>query len=75
MRFRFHRGSLESSLETTIELEGRTALIEYLRQYIDFNEANLMITPYGGDDYRIGWTDVHMVSIPGYGVIGFCEGS
>lgn len=40
----------------------------------NFHEQHLHVTPYGGDDNRIGWKDIHIITLDGYGVLGFCEG-
>ncbi len=84
MKFRFHRGALDDSMETMIEvapIDGsvRAGLLAAIRKEYaalgpDFADGQLRVAPYFGDDDRIGWKDVHIVSIDGYGVVGFCEG-
>ncbi len=83
MRYRPHKGSLADSLAEVVEVDGRAGLIEYLLDelapYPGWSGAAFMpdtvrISPYYGDDDRIGWKDVHIVTIDGYGVMGFCEG-
>lgn len=79
MRFRMHRGSLDESMKTTVNVDGRAGLAAHIREkFIDlgpiFEDHQLTVDPYNGDDDRIGWNDVHIVTIIGYGVVGFCEG-
>jgi hypothetical protein len=71
------RGSLDKSLETTFEFESAIELaahIEAKLPEIGKKIESLRVSPYGGDDPRCGWKNVHMVEAPGYGVIGFIEG-
>jgi hypothetical protein len=80
MRYRPHRGGLADSVALTVEVDGRAGLINHLRGELGpWTGTALMpdtvrITAYGGDDDRIGWKNVHIVTIDGYGVMGFCEG-
>lgn len=79
MRFRSHRGGLGESLATTVDVADVKALAEHIRTTLPAwgfgkDVSNLEIEPYGGDDDRIGWKDVHIVTIDGWGVVGFCEG-
>lgn len=79
MRFRMHRGSLDESMKTVIDVDGFNGLAAHIREkFIDFgptfDDSQLKIKAYGGDDARIGWRDVHIVTIDGYGVVSFCEG-
>jgi hypothetical protein len=39
-----------------------------------FKAEQVKVEPYYGDDRRIGWRNVHIITIDGYGVVGFCEG-
>lgn len=78
-RYRDHRGSLDESLKTTREFTHKRELIEYLqndlKRYAYFpKEEEFRIEPYSGDDDRIGWKDVHIVRINGFGVLGMVEG-
>jgi hypothetical protein len=80
MRYRQHKGSLADSMATECEVDGRDGLIRQLRREfrnwptIEFPDDAVRIEPYHCDDDRIGWKDVHIVTIDGYGVAGFCEG-
>ena len=79
MRYRPHRGGLAESVSGTVEVDGVAGLIGYLREswrdwpQVSFEDEAVRIEPYGGDDDRIGWKNVHIVTIDGYGVQGFCE--
>ncbi len=78
MKFREHRGALSAALSTTVELPAtRAALAEYCTKLLrPFNypcgAADLCIEPYGYDE-RIDW-DTHIVTLQGYGVLGFTDG-
>lgn len=79
MRYRPHKGSLADSLALTVEVDGRAGLIAQLKK--EFapwpvwpDEKSVHVSSYYGDDERIGWKDVHIVTLDGYGVVGFCEG-
>lgn len=59
----------------------REALVAHVRAEFaawptmdNFHFDQLRVSPYYGDDDRIGWRDVHIVTIDGYGVVGFTEG-
>lgn len=83
MRYRPHRSALADSLAEAVTIDGtREALISYIRHELGpwtpvdhFPEAAIHVSPYYGDDDRIGWKDVHIITLDGYGVIGFCEGN
>ena len=81
MRFRPYKGSVAESLALTVEVDGRAGLIAYIRAalqpyYMDnFPDHAVNLQSYfPRNDDRIGWRDVHIVILSGYGVIGFCEG-
>ena len=80
MRYRPHRGSLADSMALVVDVDSRAGLIRQLRSELepwardDFVDDKVRVTPYYGDDDRIGWKDVHIVTLDGYGVLGFCEG-
>lgn len=79
MKFRFHRGALADSMATMIEVDGRDGLLGAIRRAFEdygpeFADDQLHVMPYCGDDQRIGWKNVHIVTIDDYGVVGFCEG-
>ena len=79
MKFRPHRGSLADAMVECVDVEGRTGLIEHLKKTAPssgpkFDADRFAAKPYGGDDDRIGWKNVHIVTVPDWGVVGFCEG-
>lgn len=83
MRYRPHKGLLADSVALTIEVDGLAGLIRHLRKELapyegwsglPFMNDAVHVEPYHGDDDRIGWIDVHIITIDGYGVVGFCEG-
>jgi hypothetical protein len=79
MKFRPHKGQLADSLAEMIEVNGRDGLIAHIRKELapfemdDFDDRALHIQLYYGDDDRIGWKNVSIVTLDGYGVIGFVE--
>ncbi len=77
-RYRDHRWSLAEGLATTREVADRRGLLAYLREDLgrygyEFADRALRIEPYARDD-RIGWLDTHIVTIDGFGVVGFTDG-
>lgn len=59
--FRFHRGSLEDSMETCVEIKDLEHLINLIEKSWDIKMSEISIKPYGKDE-RIGW-DTQIVSI------------
>ncbi len=81
MRYRPHRRFLDESLAAMVDVDGRAGLIAQLRKELaewpsmrGFADGDVRVSPYYGDDDRCGWKDVHIVTIDGCGVMGFCEG-
>jgi hypothetical protein len=79
MRFREHRGGLAESMETAIEVATRDDLIAHLRAVLAPwptapDPAAIICEPYSGEDRRIGWAQTYIVTLPGYGVLGFADG-
>lgn len=82
MKIRKHKGPLVTSLKTTVKIEPtKQAVIEWAyedlwewqvpKEYLD----NITVKKYGeGIDERCGW-DTHIVHLPGWGVLGFTDGS
>jgi len=81
MRFRQQRRTLDESMKTVIDLPNRQALIDWARAElkpwgVEFADEAVKVERYHGDDNRVTppWRDTHIVSIEGYGVLGFTEG-
>jgi hypothetical protein len=76
MKLRQHRGGLDESLATTIEIEPtRNALLQAIKQEMGFSnvyDKDISITYYGYDA-RIEW-ETYIVEIDGFGVYGFTNG-
>lgn len=78
MKFRWHRGGLNASMQTVVEFDGSApALVALLmkdaaRWLSPINVGDLAVEPYGFDD-RIGW-DTHIVTVKGEAV-GFTDGA
>ncbi len=79
MKFREHRGGLEDSMATTVEIDGMDGLLSHIRKLAEpwptfppVTSQTVHIEPYGGVDQRTGW-DTHIVTLDGYGVLGFTD--
>ncbi len=72
-RFRFHRGSLEESLRTEIEMKSKSDLCDLISQTFQstFSKESLIIQYYGFDN-RLN-KDIHSVRIYGLGIVGFLD--
>jgi hypothetical protein len=86
IRFRFHRGSLADSMATERfiydDLSFRKAVEEFVRGGPCAGPPNLElierthVKPYGdGPDTRVGWERTYIVTVDGFGVVGFCDGT
>lgn len=77
-KFREHRGQFDESMKTIVDVSSYNELLEHARKilwpwYVEV--PRLEIKPYLFDD-RPGWNaDTYIVTIPGYGVFGFTNGS
>lgn len=75
MKFRPHRGLLTDSMAACVDVADSAALIAYLQSQDPDSELNytqIQIEPYGnGTDARVGWTNLCIVTLDGYGVLGF----
>jgi hypothetical protein len=77
IRYRDHRGSLDDSMATIIELADRAALIAHLRSIYDqkhfgeWPDAAVKVKPYCYDE-RIDW-DTYIVTLND-GAVGFTDG-
>jgi hypothetical protein len=67
-------------MTTVVELADPTALLDHIRKLAEpwptfpaVTRETVHIHPYGYDP-RIGW-DTHMVTLDGYGVLGFTNGA
>lgn len=79
MKFREHRGSLYDSMATLVVVDGKKGLVAHikklLKSYIDVSSSDVLVSLYGSSgDARIGWEKVYIVTVKGYGVIGFSDG-
>jgi hypothetical protein len=86
MKYRDHRSGLAQSLATMVDLPAtRAALIAHLAQTwpFDCGLADLGVERLKGvtveryhesGDHRIGWKEVWIVVLPGFGVLGFTDG-
>ena len=79
MKFRPHRGTLADAMAENVEIgDDMAALLAHLRAEHPpygpaFEPSDVKVIPYSGHDKRIDWMDVHLVSIEGWGVVGFTD--
>ena len=79
MKFREHRGSLDDSMKTLVEVKDREELMAHLVRILEpwptappVTAETVKIEPYIYD-YRLGW-DSYIVTLKDYGVLGFTDG-
>lgn len=76
MKFREHRGSLDASMETIVELEPTVdALVNHLNatcSMFEFKAEDLRLK-FTGSDRRIAWNESWYVYFEGFGVIGMSD--
>lgn len=77
MKFREHRGGLAESMATMVEMDDPFLILRHIRRLFP-KVREIEAHPYAcgsdGRDDRIGWTNVHIVTSPGFGVLGFTDG-
>ena len=61
MLYRDHRGSLEDSMKTVVQLP---ATLHALAAHLNACPQDIEVRPYGGIDARIGW-NTHIVLLCG----------
>ena len=73
MKFRYHRGTLEESMETVVELP---ATLEALGAYLKVDPEKLTVTPYPSCDCnfdrRTDW-HVHIVTLAHAHPLGYTD--
>ena len=80
MKFREHRGGLAESMETLVEVDSKRALVAHIQKLLSpyrvtVADDDVQASLYGSSgDGRIGWEKVYVVTVNGYGVIGFSDG-
>lgn len=77
MKFREHRGELSESMATAVDLPNAA---DALARHIgglglpgigEVTADRLELEPYGETDARIGWHNVRLVNVMGWGPVGF----
>ncbi len=57
-------------MKECVEVEGRAGLLKHIRENVhplpEFEDDAVLVEPYT--------QDLYIVYLPGYGVLGFCEG-
>lgn len=73
--FREHRGSLEESILTMVLFRTKKGLISHCQELLrpfGMEVTDVLIKPYSSrPDKRVGWKRTFIVTVEGYGVIGF----
>ncbi|MGB2629071.1 MAG: hypothetical protein WAK20_19960 [Candidatus Acidiferrum sp.] len=78
-RFREHRGHYDDSMKTVVSCRSLDELERIAKEVLapfpisSGQFEGIEVKPYGGVDPRNGW-DTHIVTLPGYGVLGFTDG-
>lgn len=78
-RFREHRGGLSEAMETLKTFETQEQLVAHIRTLLSpygfyFPAEAVEVKPYADwPDTRIGWDKTLIVTVEGYGVIGFTD--
>ena len=71
---------LSDSMATLVEVADRAALLAHVRRkFSDFGptfaDEQMHVEPYSNrPDERIGWNATYIVTLEGYGVVGFTDG-
>jgi hypothetical protein len=78
IHFREHRGGLAEAMEMLVTLDSRADLVAHIQQLmkpwgLDVMPEQVKLAFYGGPDKRIGWAATYVVTVKGYGVIGFAD--
>jgi hypothetical protein len=78
IKFRWHRGSLEESLRTSVNITSFDELFYLIQKNlsevgIEVRKENIDISHYA-DDHRIPET-THIVTLKNYGVLGWTDGT
>jgi hypothetical protein len=77
MRIRENRPTIDDSLSTTQEVEGREQMIRHIfdtlgKKGVIVTDEMVHLSHYGFDD-RTGW-DEHIIVVDRFGVFGFTDG-
>ena len=78
IKYRNHRGSLAESMETAQEFETMDEMRAYVAKslhpfYVEVTKENFHSKFYCEEDRRIGWTPVCLVTVNGFGVVGWAD--
>jgi hypothetical protein len=78
IKYRDHRGGLSESMETAREFETMDQVREHVAKslypfYVDVTKENFHSKFYCDEDKRIGWSPVCLVTIDGFGVVGWAD--
>lgn len=76
MRIRGNRPTIEDSVSTTQEVEGRQQMVQHVfetlgKKGVVVTDEMVHVSHYGFDD-RIDWDD-HIIVVDGFGVFGFTD--
>lgn len=77
MKVREHRGSIQESMETCVEIHPTMdALVKVITESLSdmwvTKKVKVKVEPYMYDT-RTGW-DTHIVTVKGWGIFGFTDG-
>ena len=78
--FRPHKGSLSDSMKEVVNVKDKQALLnKVIHDLWEFNyegviSKDTLQVKYYCSDYRIDWNTTYIVTLEGYGVLGFTNG-
>ena len=82
MKFREHRGGLAESMETCVEIASYGQLLDHIGNIFQepplntfaFDPRKVHVKEYSMEpDARIGWPATYIVTVDGYGPLGFTD--
>lgn len=78
IRYRHHRGGLAESMATIQEFDSMDAVRKHVADYlhpfyVDVTKEDFHSTFYCEEDKRIDWKPVCIVTVDGFGVVGWCD--
>jgi hypothetical protein len=78
IKYRHHRGGLVESMETCQEFSTMDEVREHVAKFlypfcVDVTPENFHSEFYCKEDKRIGWAPVCIVTVDGFGVVGWAD--
>lgn len=78
LRVRAHRELLSESIQTMREVRSMEEFHEYFQETLPMSwqglVTNIQSASHQTHDARTGWDQTYIITLPGYGVLGFADG-